>query len=211
METLVGFREAVTDNGQEIEQGLCIGAQPPDQLVERDLHHLARFQRDRLLMPLAGTEAQFTEDLARFVKPQNQLVSALREHARLDQAGPDEEHAARGVAYEVAGVANREAAGWTLRELFAQPAAEQRREHGTARMIRKTSHGPPVRRSHSRVSAPRRRWDASMVRHTYRKWILLHPGLASGVGRRCGDSGVLLHPTPGLRPGSVGALAIIDR
>src|SRR5205823_11232802 len=183
LETLVGFREAVTNNGQEIEQGLCIGAQPPDQLVERDLHHLARFQRDGLLVALARTEAQFAEDLARLVEPQNQLVSALREHARLDQAGPDEEHAARRVPHEVAGVANREAAGRTLRELFAQLAAEKRREHGTARMIRKTSHGSPVRRSHSRVSAPRRRWDASMVRHTYRKWIVRHPGLAPGVSR----------------------------
>src|SRR5207302_1623213 len=109
---------------------------------------------DRLLMALARTETQFAEDLARLVEPQDELVAALREHAGLDQAGPDEEHAARGVPHEIAGVANREAAGRTLRELFAQVAAEQRREHGAPRMIRKANHGPPVRKS---PGAPRRR------------------------------------------------------
>ena len=126
LKTVVGFREAVTHERQEIEQRLGIVAQAPDQLVERDLHHLARFQRDRLLMALARTEAQFAEDLARLVKPQNELVAALRQHARLDQAGPEQEHTVCRVPHEIAGMANREVAGGALCELFAQLAAEQR-------------------------------------------------------------------------------------
>ena len=109
--------------------------QPRHEHLERDRDHLAGLQRDRLLTPFPGAQAELAEDIAGRMDAQRQLLPSRRNDGGLDQTLPHEVDAACGLTHQVDELARRQVARRPAGEVVTELPATLAGEGDALRMV----------------------------------------------------------------------------